>query len=162
MKSILEAGADGIGGCCGTTPTHIAAMKALLENLESPAHPEYVPMLATKRQTLSLKDALADSYTLHCEAGADLYDLLDDAMDAQDEEAACLVLVLGDMPADEIAELLAEGQDMFKLPLVFSANTIEQADAALRAYHGVSALTCNEDASSVASKYGAHWLGNSL
>ncbi|MCP4374597.1 MAG: methionine synthase [bacterium] len=30
VKTIVEAGANIIGGCCGTTPEHIAAMKAVL------------------------------------------------------------------------------------------------------------------------------------
>lgn len=155
MASILEAGADAIGGCCGTTPAHIAAMKVRIDGLPAAEHPEFVPMLSTRRQRVALTEALENSYTIPCEAGADLYDLLDEAMEAQDEEAACLILELNDMPAEEITELLAEGQDMFKLPLVFSAETAEQADAALRAYHGVSALRCKEDAAEVAARYGA-------
>lgn len=162
MKSILDAGADGIGGCCGTTPAHIAAMARLIEGMPAPAHPAVAPMLATKRMLLPLEEALAHPFTLRCCAGADLYDLLDEAADAQDEEAACLALELGDMEPEEIAALLSEGQDMFRLPLIFSASAAAQAEAALRAYHGIAALACSEDASAAAAYYGAHWLGQHL
>ena len=37
-----------------------------------------------------------------------------------------------------------------------------QAEAALRAYHGVAALACAEDASAAAAYYGAHGLGQHL
>ncbi len=162
MQDILAAGADGIGGCCGTTPAHIAAMAHLIEGMPAPAHPAVAPQLTTKRSFLPLDQALSRPFTIRCAAGSDLYDLLDEAMEAQDEEAACLLLELGDMPPEEIASLLAEGQDMFKLPLVFSAPTAAQAEAALRAYHGVAALACAEDAAPIAAYYGAHWLGAHL
>lgn len=119
-------------------------------------------MLATKRMLLPLEEALAHPFILRCCAGADLYDLLDEAADAQDEEAACLALELGDMEPEEIAALLSEGQDMFRLPLIFSASAAAQAEAALRAYHGIAALACSEDASAAAAYYGAHWLGQHL
>ena len=162
MKDILDAGADGIGGCCGTTPAHIAAMAQLIEGMPAAGHPAIAPMLATKRTLLPLERALDHPFVLRCRAGADLYDLLDEAAEAADEGAVCLALELGDMAPEAIAALLAEGQDMLKLPLAFSASTAAQAEAALRAYHGVAALACAEDASAAAAYYGAHWLGQHL
>lgn len=32
MESLMEAGATIIGGCCGTTPEHIAALRGMLQN----------------------------------------------------------------------------------------------------------------------------------
>lgn len=37
MEAILDAGATVVGGCCGTTPAHIAALRALLEDRPLPA-----------------------------------------------------------------------------------------------------------------------------
>ena len=37
MEAILDAGATVVGGCCGTTPAHIAALRALLDARPLPA-----------------------------------------------------------------------------------------------------------------------------
>ena len=37
MEAILDAGATAIGGCCGTTPDHIAALRALIDARPLPA-----------------------------------------------------------------------------------------------------------------------------
>lgn len=34
-KTVIEAGADVIGGCCGTTPAHIAALRVLADELNN-------------------------------------------------------------------------------------------------------------------------------
>ena len=33
VKELVDAGANIIGGCCGTTPAHIAAIKAVIDEL---------------------------------------------------------------------------------------------------------------------------------
>lgn len=37
MRPIIEAGATVVGGCCGTTPDHIRALRRLVDELPSPA-----------------------------------------------------------------------------------------------------------------------------
>ena len=39
-RRAVEAGASIVGGCCGTTPAHIAAMRAALDQETSPSEPE--------------------------------------------------------------------------------------------------------------------------
>jgi methionine synthase I (cobalamin-dependent) len=35
LPELLEAGAAMVGGCCGTTPAHIAAMKPIVDQWNS-------------------------------------------------------------------------------------------------------------------------------
>jgi hypothetical protein len=96
--------------------------------------------------------------TLSCPQDSDIYDLLDEATEARDEGASCLLLDIRGLTPEAITALLKDGQDMFKLPLAFKAKTCAQANAALRAYHGISALYCDENAREIAALYGAHLL----
>lgn len=57
---LLQAGATYIGGCCGTTPAHIAAIKKALEGVEEPA---FKPlrrrlMLASRSKTVTIDKEL--------------------------------------------------------------------------------------------------------
>lgn len=52
MEAILDAGATVIGGCCGTTPDHIAALRALIDVRPLPAVasvsvPEHTPVASS-------------------------------------------------------------------------------------------------------------------
>jgi 5-methyltetrahydrofolate--homocysteine methyltransferase len=33
MRGVVEAGARIVGGCCGTTPAHLAAVRQMLDGL---------------------------------------------------------------------------------------------------------------------------------
>jgi len=60
---MVDAGARVVGGCCGTTPEHIAAMRAALDSL--------APSLATEtRARPESRSALADRATLESAEGA--------------------------------------------------------------------------------------------
>ena len=50
-RRFVEAGAQLVGGCCGTTPEHIAAMRAALGTAPAPAGPAAERPLAPHRQT---------------------------------------------------------------------------------------------------------------
>jgi len=48
---LIEAGASFIGGCCGTTPTHIAALKNAVRNLTPAIRSKQAPILALTSRT---------------------------------------------------------------------------------------------------------------
>jgi len=151
MVAILEAGADGIGGCCGTTPAHIKAMSGLLKDFGPVKRPSPSPMLVGKRGTADLAEVMKDPLILECQDDMDVYDLLDEL--EGDEPAIGLDLTA--MTPFGIRELLTEGQDALKLPLFFQTKTREQAEAALRMYCGVAGVICQENAEDIAAHYGA-------
>ena len=45
-KQLIEAGASFIGGCCGTTPEHISAIKKAITGLKAPIRKQTLPRLA--------------------------------------------------------------------------------------------------------------------
>jgi homocysteine S-methyltransferase len=62
-QRMVDAGARIVGGCCGTTPEHIAAMRAALDSL--------APSVATEtRARPEARPALADRATLEATEGA--------------------------------------------------------------------------------------------
>jgi len=46
IPQLIEAGASFIGGCCGTTPEHIAAIKKAVTGLKAPIRKQTLPRLA--------------------------------------------------------------------------------------------------------------------
>ncbi len=46
IPQLIEAGASFIGGCCGTTPKHIAAIKKAVTGLKAPIRKQTLPRLA--------------------------------------------------------------------------------------------------------------------
>ncbi|MGI6315441.1 MAG: homocysteine S-methyltransferase family protein [Christensenellales bacterium] len=133
MAGLLEAGADGIGGCCGTTPAHISAMRPLTGG---PRSARGVPLLlSSRRLTLPAEDAFGDFFTYACAPGVSLSDTMDDWMD-DCAEAAALCLDIRRLSPGEIAALLDEEQDLPRKCLLFLGEAPEQVTAALTHYCG--------------------------
>ncbi len=73
MESLMEAGATIIGGCCGTTPEHIAALRGMLQNrqddfyhseLETEDIDDYAA--AIESESFFLSDHLTYSEPIEC------------------------------------------------------------------------------------------------
>ncbi|MEE0705750.1 MAG: homocysteine S-methyltransferase family protein [Adlercreutzia sp.] len=47
MEALLDAGATVVGGCCGTTPEHIRALRAVLDGRSAPSPAVGVPMASS-------------------------------------------------------------------------------------------------------------------
>jgi len=148
MKKIVEAGAAAIGGCCGTTPAHIALFSTL--DLSTPAEPAWdgTKYICSARAYVSLDEAL--------ENAAEIEDI-DDLYDLEDEAAA--VLNLNDTDADDVADLLIEAQIATNLPLIFRCENEEVLEAALLNYPGVAAVYAPAACAAVCEKYGAIRIG---
>ena len=137
MKKIVEAGASVIGGCCGTTPEHIARLKALLTSLpaDESDHKEY---LSSARECFEADEALKTPEKLS--DPEDVYDV--------DEDSTIIEIDGGEFTPEMLLELSANT----KLPVLLSADDEEKALSLLRVYPGRMAVRgCPE----AAKKYGA-------
>ncbi len=147
MKNILDAGASAIGGCCGTTPEHIALFSTL--DMSTPAEPAWdgTKYICSARAYVSLDEALENAAEI--EDTEDLYDL---------EDEAAAILNLNDADADEIADLLIEAQMASNIPLIFRCGDAAVLEAALLNYPGVAAVYAPAACAAVCEKYGAYLL----
>lgn len=140
MRAILAAGASIIGGCCGTTPDHIARLKPLTGGKlpENEAQGEY---LCSAREIFDVREAL--SCPEHVSDPEDAYDV--------DDDTTIIEINAADFTVESIMELNANT----KLPLLINADTREHTEQLLRAYAGRPAVRgCAE----AAAAYGAYAL----
>ena len=124
MKKLVAAGTTVIGGCCGTTPEHIALMKPLLGE-----HPESawdgVSYVASSRKIYALEDAL--------EQIEDISDP-EDAYDVDEDTTMICV------DADEFTpEMVLETASATTLPLCIKGSDPAKVSALLRVYPGKAA-----------------------
>ena len=157
MAPIVEAGASSIGGCCGTTPEHINLLKTLVEGKTPPEQETDIPdYICSRRGFTPLGEALESSFVFKPAQSASAYDLMDISFSLTDEKSVTLDLT--DIDCGKIKELMLEGQDMPGRPLIFKVKTAEQADSALRHYHGIAAISAEggADIKAAAEKYGAY------
>ncbi len=147
MEAILAAGAAAIGGCCGTTPEHIARMRPLADAAEPPASAwDGVLKICSSRAFLPL------------EAARRAVEAVDDPEDLYDIEPGQVPLIdlTGLSPAEARAACEA-GQTMTKAPLAFRAGDAETLNAALEVYTGVALADCPA-ADEVLARWGAERL----
>ncbi len=127
MAEIIAAGASAIGGCCGTTPEHIAAFAALASGHPAPKPlSDGVRFVTSARLRVSLLDALKSAQ----EVAADIDALMDADGDA-------LIVDVRPLSPSDIAAFITEAQQMSRVPLLFRCDG-EQASAARRYYNGVT------------------------
>ncbi len=156
MKPIVEAGASSIGGCCGTTPHHIELLKEMLEGSTPPEIKKVdTDYICSRRTFVTLDEALSASYEFKPQESTSPYDLMDISFSLGEEKS--VTLDVSDISYDKIKELMLEGQDMPGRPLLFKVSTSEQAEAALKHYHGIAAIQSEDDSiKEIADKYGAY------
>jgi len=139
MARILAAGAAAIGGCCGTTPEHIAKMRPLASAAVSPESAwDGVARICSARACVPLEDAR--NAIEEISDPEDLYDLEPDAVP--------LIDLAGLSPAEARAAVEA-AQTITKAPLAFRADDDAALDAALMVYTGVALVD------GAASRWGA-------
>ena len=122
MKGILEAGANIVGGCCGTTPKHIAALSAVLASCGgfdgNAGKNAERGLLCSERKAIEIKrgDRLhiigerinpTGKKKLQAELKASSFELVRSYAESQEEKGASLIIVNTGMPGvDEKALLL--------------------------------------------------------
>lgn len=147
MRVFLEEGTECVGGCCGTTPKHIARLSELAKQYPANVRDqETEPMVCSQRKYATLAEALENTETVT--DVDDLYDLDDDTLLA--------LLDLRETDADEVADLVGEAMLATTVPLGFIADGAEALEEALRTYAGIAAVRAPEKCGDIAALYGAH------
>ena len=156
MKQITEMGASVIGGCCGTTPDHIRAMKALCQGIEirPVTEKEYTVVSFLREECLSREQRRTCSLVTRdlvwinptgkkrfkqALKEHDLDYILREGITQQDNGAHILDVNVGLPDIDEPAlmkEVIQELQSVVNLPLQIDTVDTEAMENALRVYNG--------------------------
>lgn len=182
MMKCVEAGASAVGGCCGSSPAHIAALKKKLEN-KTPAERKNTntccvctPVVSVKTDGVrvigerinptgkkKLQQALLDG---------DMDYILELAVSQTDAGADILDVNVGYPGVDEVKMLptvVRKIQSVVNTPLQLDSSNPEALEAALRIYNGKPAVNSVNGEDGVldavlplVKKYGASVVGLTL
>lgn len=151
MTELAEAGASVFGGCCGTSPEHIAAISGLEAYGIKPCSGEFS---ANECCAFFLPDfdRLTLSEPMECN-----YDLEDNLIDMDDESVGAAEIRIS---SAQDAAALSEAARMARLPIAIVSDDPAALEQALRLYHGRAIIDrkCDIDIDilkSLAEKYGA-------
>ena len=122
---LAQMGARLLGGCCGTTPAHISALKALLDGIEPVKAEAAAPAAITSG---SKYFALEDGAEMALLSDDDIDDLMDSAMEAESDAVRIEI-----SPLDEAVQEL---QEMFLKPMYLVSSDVEELEKAVRYYNG--------------------------
>lgn len=154
MGGILRAGAQIVGGCCGTTPEHIRALARVLEETVPPQLPDEPDCFAAaiEREAFFLGDDIVFSEPIRCTSS-----LGDDLIDLDDEQVNAALV---EVQSVDDAMLLCENSAMTRLPIAVHCDHLTVLDAALRYFQGRLIVDSNCQIDSelmepLAAKYGA-------
>ncbi len=149
MVGLLEGGASGVGGCCGTTPAHIEKMRPLTEALPPLPVCDGAPTLSSARFVMPLAEAIEKAQLCKLDDSdiSALYDL--DAPEA-------VLLDLTQLSPADIDEAMPEAQTACAVPMILRVKDAACLDAALRAYVGRAAVVdVPADGQKAMESYGA-------
>ena len=131
MKPYRDLKLFAAGGCCGTTPEHIAALRGALDGAAitppAPLHTDLLPAATEKLPALLPADA-AHGPVLDVTPG--LEDALSDALERDDPMVALRVASMADVNA------LADCQYLLTKPLCLVCGDAAVLEQALRVYQG--------------------------
>ncbi len=179
MEAIAEAGANMMGGCCGTTPDHIKALNEHTNGFKSldpdPEFKGYILTSERKTHTFSLDDRFfiigerinpTGKKALQEELRNNKFDLVTDFAESQEENGAkVLDINMGMSGVDEkslMLQAIEEVTGVTKLPLSIDTSHVDIMEAALRRYPGralINSVSLEEKKCepmlALAAKYGA-------
>jgi len=181
MEGIYNAGASILGGCCGTTPSHIAMLKNMFQGKKAcKKQPNNKRYLASERQTLEF--GLDDRFIIIGERinptgkkklQAQLHEgNFDMVIEFAEEQELCgagiLDINMGMSGIDEkemMLKALEEVGGITSLPLTIDTSSVEVMEAALRNYPGralMNSISLEEikyqNLLPIARKYGAMFI----
>ncbi|SCP95132.1 homocysteine S-methyltransferase family protein [Anaerobium acetethylicum] len=181
MKKIVEAGACIIGGCCGTTPEYIRALKDASEDMEpAPLNKSQGRVIASERKLLSF--GLDSRFMIVGERinptgkkklqeelrNGEFNMVLDFAAEQEKCGAKILDINVGMNGIDEkqtMLQTIREVSSAVSLPLCIDSSHIEVVEAALRQYPGralINSISLEtekfEKLIPIAKKYGAMFV----
>lgn len=180
MEKLAEAGASVLGGCCGSEPAHIAAVKSAMEGIFSAARKPHKAILSTEREIFPLElDGRfrvigerinpTGKKALQAELKEGKMDLVLQFAREQEEAGAYILDVNAGMPGiDEkecLLQMIYEVTQNSSLPLAIDSSHVEVIEEALRIYPGralVNSVSCEteklERLLPIVKKYGAMFI----
>ena len=181
MKGLIQAGATLVGGCCGTGPEDIRALKALLSAVQPEKAPTPPAMVCTPTLALPLNRVRVIGERINPTGKKrlqqallenDLAYVVDLAIQQIDAGAEILDVNVGYPGVDEAAMLprvVKELQAAVDTPLQLDSANPDALEAALRVYNGkpaVNSVSGKEESLSrvlpLVKKYGAAVVGLAL
>lgn len=179
--ALIEAGAQFLGGCCGTTPKHI---KALVEQTASlsvqPVIQHHKSLLSSERKTLELdingrfmvigeRINPTGKKKLQAELREGSLDMVLEMAESQEENGADILDInMGTNGIDEKAMLLEavlQVSQSVNLPLCIDSSHVDIIEAALRIYPGralINSISLEKEKFErllpIARKYGAMFI----
>lgn len=157
MRELVLAGAQIIGGCCGSTPEHIAEMRKMLDTL-GPVSPvakqgEGERICANETEVFFLHEDMQVSDPVACGV-----DMADDLLDLEDEGYDIVRIQINTV---DDAYQFSLNAHMVRLPVCFIATNEKALEAALYYYQGTALVDLKTDEVTdeaqiaIAKKYGA-------
>ncbi len=162
VAALVDEGVAACGGCCGTTPDYIAALCAAVDGKQPvPVADKALTVISSYAQAVDFGDEPVMVGQCIC-PGDDMDDLVDDAMEQQDDEVQVLRVGLteGDEPT-LLAEAINELQTVINLPVQLDTEDFAALETALRRYNGKAMVGIGGDAENMEAifrlvkKYGA-------
>lgn len=158
MSTLLDSGATIIGGCCGTTPAHIAELQGLLTQyktqFDNPTQTQsYDIILSSDKHTFSLdNDRIDFSDPIICE-----YDMADIFMEIEDDSLDVMQIQIDTV---DDAMMFTANSHLTRLPVCFHATNETALELVLRLYNGKAMVDDKspiepEFIEKIAHKYGA-------
>lgn len=178
---LLEAGAGILGGCCGTTPEHIRALKNAVKGHPVPAISQTCHrVLASERQTLDIeldggflvigeRINPTGKKKLQAALRGGQMDMVMDMALAQEEKGAAILDVNMGMNGIDEKEMMLKAIDIVtqtvNLPLCIDSSHVDIIEAALRVYPGralINSVSLEKEKFErllpIARKYGAMFI----
>ena len=155
MKPMINGGISLLGGCCGTSPAHIAAMAVIVGSADQPAlaqlacdrtiGSDWDMMISSSRQTWTV-GAFDHLPVLVCRQPEDLENL----PDLLDERSDAAVIDLSEcpvtLPVAQLQDAINQVQLLTAVPLIFKDSDWPRLKNLLRSYHGrAGVLVSGED-----------------
>ena len=151
VPELARRGVQIFGGCCGTTPDHIAALRQALDDLPSdgPLPAEEGVFCATDRQIFPLNPDMDKSDPIR--PGEDFEE---DAMEADPDELFRVVI-----DSEEALDCFIQGSSYLRAPLCVIPEGPELLEKTLRAWQGLACceqdrVTPGEDLNRLCGTYG--------
>lgn len=180
-QKLVESGAGILGGCCGTTPQHIAALARVVKSMEPPeVNVERHRYLSSERKTIELdingpflvvgeRINPTGKKKLQAELRAGSLDMVMDMAEDQEEQGASILDInMGMNGIDEKEMMLKAVQSVsnaVNLPLCIDSSHIDIIEAALRIYPGralINSISMEhpkvDELLPIAKKYGAMFI----
>ncbi len=180
MVKYVDLGVTWLGGCCGTSPAHIAKLAQALDGVREPQLYRAVPhtVLCSASQVVTVDGVIPVGESINPTNKDDLLEALlegdmeviqDYALEQQDSGARLLDLNISAAGVEEVATLPAvvrAVQEVCNLPLVLDNLNPQALEAALRVVNGrciINSVKATEHSIStilpLAKKYGAAVIG---